>query len=290
LSAPDWAEVAWHCDAIIHNGAWVNFLYPYERLRPANVAGTIETLHLASEGRPKALHFVSTLGVLMSGGYGPGRTVGEEDELDHSDGLPSGYEQSKWVADRLVTAAMARGLTGSVYRLGMLSGLMETGTYHKVNEFLPSFLKGCVQLGAFPDLDTKIEMVPVDFVCRVLAAVIRDPAGLGRVYQMNHPAALPARAVVETIRQYGYPLRLLAWEPWKRELLGLGRALRDNALYPFLDFIRPLHENQTFMPEMRMTNFLAAVERQGLSCAPQDVLMRRYLDHFVTIGFLPAPA
>ena len=46
------------------SGAAVNFFYPYSVLRAANVTSTEELLRLASVGRSKSLHFISTLHVL----------------------------------------------------------------------------------------------------------------------------------------------------------------------------------------------------------------------------------
>ena len=53
-------------DVIYHNGAWVNALYPYERLRAANVLGTQEVIRLAALGHPKPLHYISTLAIFLS--------------------------------------------------------------------------------------------------------------------------------------------------------------------------------------------------------------------------------
>src|SRR5207253_8729973 len=50
-------------DVIYHSGATVNFYYPYSVLKAANVLSTEELLRMASVGRNKSLHFVSTLHV-----------------------------------------------------------------------------------------------------------------------------------------------------------------------------------------------------------------------------------
>lgn len=290
MADADWEHVAAKAEALYHNGAWVNFVFPYEKLAAANVGATEEVLRLSLHRRVKPLHFVSTLGVLMSGGYGRDRQLYEDDVLDHSEDLPNGYEQTKWVADKLVRTAMDRGVPASIYRLGMLSGLSACGTYHKVDEFLPSFLKGCVQLGSFPMIDSKIEMVPADFVVEALVRLSLEPTQLGKVYQMNHPAALTDAQFAAWMQGYGYPLRRVPWDVWKRELFGAGPQLRDNALYPYLEFLRGLQGHQTYMPEMDMRNFLTGIADMELHCPPQDVLLQRYFDHFVQVGYLPRPA
>lgn len=287
LSCDVFNKLAQTIDVVFHNGAWVNFIYPYDVLKPANVDGTKTILHFVTQHKPKALHFISTLGVLMSGGYGRERKLYEDEDLDHSEDLPNGYEQTKWVADKLVWRAMQQGLPASIYRLGMLSGLGNSGVYHKLNEFLPSFLKGCIQMGSFPHIDSNIEMVPIDFIADSLLAIAADPANLGKVYQMNHPYALRDGVFVDWIQNFGYPLRHLPWDIWKKELLGLGKRLRDNALYPYLDFIRALEYHQTYMPEMNMDNFLKVIARNNIQCLSQTELLHNYFSYFINIGYLP---
>jgi len=89
---------------------------------------------------------------------------------------------------------------------------------HKLNEFLSSFLKGCVQLGSFPPLDSKIGMVPVDFVAKAVAGVITSRTNnLGMARHGNHPQALTDTDIVASLLKYGYPLRqtgLAGGRPW----------------------------------------------------------------------------
>lgn len=51
----DWERKAARADVIHHRGAEVNFLYPYEKLRAANVFGTQEVLRLAARLQPELL-------------------------------------------------------------------------------------------------------------------------------------------------------------------------------------------------------------------------------------------
>lgn len=53
-------------DAIVHNGAFVHWLLPYEKLRDTNVRGTQEVFRLATASRLKSVHHVSTTSVLES--------------------------------------------------------------------------------------------------------------------------------------------------------------------------------------------------------------------------------
>jgi thioester reductase-like protein len=63
LGAERFEELAHEIEAIYHNGASVNWVYPYDALKPTNVLGTQEVLRLASRHKTKPVHLVSTLGV-----------------------------------------------------------------------------------------------------------------------------------------------------------------------------------------------------------------------------------
>jgi hypothetical protein len=68
ISEEEFERLADQMDVIYHNGAMVNFVYPYRVHKAANVLGTQEVLRLASRTRLKPVHFVSTLSILYSGG------------------------------------------------------------------------------------------------------------------------------------------------------------------------------------------------------------------------------
>ena len=55
LTQDVWDFLANEIDTVFHNGATVNYLFNYDRMRDANVLGTNEVLRLAFEGRPKEL-------------------------------------------------------------------------------------------------------------------------------------------------------------------------------------------------------------------------------------------
>ncbi|TMD63194.1 MAG: amino acid adenylation domain-containing protein, partial [Chloroflexi bacterium] len=63
LSQEQFEELAETLEVIYHNGALVNTLYPYQELKAPNVLGTQEILRLATHGKVKPLHYISTLSV-----------------------------------------------------------------------------------------------------------------------------------------------------------------------------------------------------------------------------------
>jgi len=82
----DWEREAARADVIHHCGAEVNFLYPYEKLRAANVFGTQEVLRLAAR-RAIPVHHVGSVPVLP--GAPPGvRVPSDPRRVDPSVRLP----------------------------------------------------------------------------------------------------------------------------------------------------------------------------------------------------------
>lgn len=283
-----WDALGERVDVVLHNGAWVNFVLPYQPLRPVNVNGTLEVLRLATGARTIPVHFISTLWILATDDEGLERTVFEDEVTGGSENLPNGYEQSKWVADRMVQQAMSRGLPATIHRLGLMSGESVHGRYHQVGDFLSSFVKGCIQMGAMPYLDQELEMVPVDFCAELVVSRVLDPAEAGRCFHLTHPEAASVTDALPVLEGLGFPLRALTWEEWKAEFLGLGEAVEANALAPFQEFIRPVSSHQTGLPPLDLRNFRAAVAAAGAHCPPSMDLLTSYVSSFREQGFLPA--
>ncbi|MFN7971076.1 MAG: thioester reductase domain-containing protein [Acidobacteriota bacterium] len=287
LSSREFEELGGTMDAVLHNGAAVNFLHPYEVLEATNVSGTIEALRLASTGRPKPFHLVSSLGILMSGGFGP-ESFAEDGVLPTSGRLPSGYQQSKWVADRTAALARTRGLRVAIHRVGLLTGHAESGRHGRLDEFFPHFFKGCIELGAMPDLATKTALVPVDHAGRAIAHLVASGRHDG-TFHLNHPAPMTTRELGEAIARLGYPLRLVSWSEWRKELFGRGGiSLGGSALAPFYPFLLALGEEQCCLPAIddRITR-----EALGaLPIPPLSHILERCLRELSRSGFLPSPS
>jgi thioester reductase-like protein len=209
LSDAAFDELARTVDAIYHAGATVNYLRPYRALHAPNVLGTEEVLRLAAAEKTKPLHHISTLAVF-------GRTehaVGEDTALDDGRSLGDGYSQSKWVAEQLVMQARSAGMPVAIYRPGRLTGHSETGASN-ASDMLDNLIQACVRLGAAPDLDLRVDMVPVDFASAALVSLAGRPDSLGRTFHLGHPQPITWRELVAALETFGYTLRRLPYEAW----------------------------------------------------------------------------
>ncbi|HEX5542766.1 MAG TPA: amino acid adenylation domain-containing protein [Micromonospora sp.] len=279
----DFDALADRVDLVLHNGGAVNFLTPYEQLRPANVNGTIEAIRLAATGRPSALHLVSTLGVFLTSRR-QGETVYEQDTPDDSDGL-DGYNATKWVADAAAQAARDRGLAVSIYRPARISGHGTTGVGN-ADDYFSRLLKTFIQLGAVPEIvGDEADLTPVDHVAASIGYLARQPDQRGKDFHFynNHTISFPGLA--EALSGFGYPVRLQPYPEWRAALL----ARPDTALTPFASLFRAAAPRRT-QPVFDCAATEKALAAAGLRCPPADAaLIHTYLAWFVRVGHLDPP-
>jgi thioester reductase-like protein len=195
LTVADRAWLGRHCGAIVHAAADVTFRSnadgePWR----TNADGTRRLLALAAGVGIPAFHHVSTAFV-CGNGPGPHR----EDGLDCRHEFRNDYEESKHAAERAVR--LAAGVRATVYRPAVIVGDSRTGytsTYHGPYRFLAAAhrLARRVPTGTgerarrhlplrlpFDGREAR-NLVPVDWVARAMALIVRRPARHGRTYHL----------------------------------------------------------------------------------------------------------
>jgi len=232
LSEQQFQELATEIDQIYHNGAFVNLIYPYSALRAANVLGTKEILKLASLVKVKPVHFISTLDVFQTPYYAGMQVIREDDDLTHIEGLADGYAQSKWVGEKLVMAAQARGIPASIYRPGMITGHSQTGA-SQTDDLIGRLIKGLIQMGSAPNLNLKMSLTPVDYVSRSIVHLSRSSGSFGKAFHLVSPHAVPLSKLVHSIQAFGYSIKPTDYEQWQAQLLKVATN-QENALSPLL--------------------------------------------------------
>ncbi|HEY0195912.1 MAG TPA: amino acid adenylation domain-containing protein, partial [Kofleriaceae bacterium] len=225
-------RLAERVDAIIHNGALVNFIYPYEALRATNVTGTEWILRLATRHRLKPVHYVSTLGVF--GGLGAG--VFGEDHVFGEMSARGAYSRTKWVAERLIDRARERGVPAAVYRLGTISGHSKTGLAND-GDFLSRLIRGCIQMGIAPDVTFSQDMTPVDYVAQAIVELAFRSGPQTGTFHLVSADRFHWPELVRSLSGLGHPLRLAPADEWLATLQKeLGRATK-NPLVPLVPML-----------------------------------------------------
>ena len=296
LTAVARAMIGATIDAVYHAGADVNWVSPYGALRAANVGATRELLRLACQDRPKAFNFISSLSVCHA--VGGRRFVTEDDDLlDSIERLPLGYARSKCVAESLARQAQARGLRTSIHRPALLTGDSTTGVSPR-DDLVSSLFKGCIQMGTAPDLDWRIDAVPVDEAARAIVHLSTNaPRGLVTFHE-SAPRARHWRECVLWMNLYGYPVSLVPYDRWAGQL-AQEAVSADHVLHRMRGFFLRRWSGGTAVPELyqdtrgsapRSARTQALVSEAGLGFRPLDAgLLERYFDEYVAAGFLPPP-
>ncbi|MBW4632371.1 MAG: thioester reductase domain-containing protein [Iphinoe sp. HA4291-MV1] len=307
LSSEQFQKIASQIDIIYHSAALLNYVYPYERLKPINVLGTQEVLRLASQIKVKPLHYISSVAVFESSAYYR-KVVTESDQLLHSKEMYLGYSQSKWVAEKLVMMARDQGLPVCIYRPSFISGHSQTGVWN-TDDIVCRTIKGYIQMGCMAELDSLLDLSPVDYVSRAIVYLSRQKESLGKAFHLNNPQSIHWRQVSDFLRSFGYSIQEVSYEHWLSQLNntmrspqggGFSGVSQDNPLYPLLPFfvkkwsqeqltLTELYQ-QARIPKISCHQTLVALTGTDIFCPPiDDKLLNTYSSYFIRSGFLNAP-
>ncbi|CDZ77704.1 Linear gramicidin synthase subunit D [Legionella massiliensis] len=279
LSQERYDELAEQIDVVLHSGALVNFVLPYEALVPTNVLGTEEILRFACHKRDKPVEHISTYSVLDSS------VNGEEAPVLAEPSSHMGYVQSKWAAEQLVYEAMARGMQINIHRAGNVYGDSMTGRYNH-NDFTTCLLVAALQLGVYVPLDVYVDIAPVDYVARatIYTMMKRD---YSQFYHWVNPVPVHLTKLMKYFKQEGFKLEPVDQRHWIQAIL----SHPECALYQYVPILLGVDKNKvpliTKMLDMRKIHVQTAHSLQVLSesklhCPQVDEkLIRVYLTEII---------
>ncbi|HJV61770.1 MAG TPA: thioester reductase domain-containing protein, partial [Albitalea sp.] len=290
LAEEAFAALAERIDAIYHNGAMVNFIYPYHSLERVNVLATQDVLRLACLHHAKPVHYVSTVGVLDRGAP----AIPEVLDIALHDRLMGGYEQSKWVAEQLVCLAARRGLPVSIYRPSRIVGHSRTGRMN-TDDLFCRLIKGIALFGKAP-VDTGYDnMLPVDVASRAIVEASLNPEVHGHAVHVVNPQWNSMNALLDAIEARGHAIERLGYEPWLEQLARHVRQAPDHPLAMLIPVLRKLNPVADPTVGQRLPiahDHLARWAPQALAqgLRPVEEWLAAYFAYFEASGYLPAPA
>lgn len=202
-----------YCDQVIHGAAVLKFHGPTKSDDPwkTNLGGTQNVLEFAERCQVRHFQYISTAYVC-----GERNETIYEDELDKNQTFRNDYEISKFQAEKLVRAAECFETT-TIYRPAVIAGDSETGytsTFHGL--FLYLRLMAMVipeqKVNADGVAETPIKLplngdeprnvVPVDWVAKTIAHLVRTPEARGRTYHLVPDKCTTARDLIEYCYEY----------------------------------------------------------------------------------------
>jgi thioester reductase-like protein len=279
LSSSDWFDLAARVGTVYHCAAAVNMVLPYDRLRAANLLGTTEVLRLLATGRPKRLHYASTLSVLVSTDRNRGDVL-EADGLTATREVFGGYAQTKWAAERLLRLAGGRFGPVAHYRLGLITGDTRTGR-GPGRDLLTLFLRGLARVGGYPagvERNLFVDITPVDYTAAAMARLsLAGELADGTTFHVANPRSLSLAGLLDAVRAAGVRLDPLTADEFRERAEGLDpesaatclalcRALPGTGY----DRLRTADLFQATGVTFDQANTIAGLAESGIACPPPD--------------------
>ncbi|WBF45733.1 amino acid adenylation domain-containing protein [Serratia rubidaea] len=233
LSDRQWETLAAEVDVIYHNGALVNFVYPYSALKATNVGGTQTILQLACTTRLKSVQYVSTVDTLLAT-HTPRPFIEDDAPLRSAIGVPAGYTGSKWVAEGVADLGRSRGIPVTIFRPGLILGHTETGASQSIDYLLVA-LRGFLPMGIVPDYPRIFDIVPVDYVAAAIVHISLQPQSRDKFFHLFNPDPVTIRQFCDWIQEFGYTFRLVDFEEGRQKALSVPPG---HPLYPLVPLIR----------------------------------------------------
>ncbi len=259
LRAAQWGTLTWTIQAVLHNGALVNYVKSYDALKPSNVEGTRELLRFAFTNAAKEFHLVSSTFIY---GWTVKRELKETDDNRGMENLDFGYAQSKWVAEQLVFGARERGLKVRVYRPSLISASSDgVGSRDDIGVRLLAFM---IKHGIAVDAKNQISFLPADVAAHNIVTLFRQRDLPGSTFHVTVDGYYNMEEVAREItRTHGYPFTYYPIARFVEEMNR--RSTKDDPIYPLLDFFNRSHAKIAAMQHKRYNNdgYRAARDASG---------------------------
>lgn len=248
LSDETWSFLASEIDTVFHNGATVNYLFNYDRMRDANVMGTNEVLRLSFEGRTKEFNYVSTTFVF---GWAVKSVLWETDFNEDMELLDFGYSQTKWVAEQVVADARSKGLSTRIFRPALVSpSVSGGGNNFDIAVRLVAFM---VNHGIGVDTLNQVSFVPADVVANNIVAISTSPDTANKTYHVVRDDYSNMLDITELItKSTGRQFQIFRLPDFVPELIR--RCRKEDLLFPLLDFLVGSVDNISSMEFKRYDN------------------------------------
>ncbi|WP_432402985.1 thioester reductase domain-containing protein [Wukongibacter sp. M2B1] len=278
-------------DVIYHNGALVNFSYPYSYLKATNVDGTKEILKLAASEKIKMVHYISSLAIFNFVSESQ-LIVDETHTTELKRPLRSGYNQSKWVGDNLMQLAREYDIPCNIYRISTAIGDLRTGAC-QTKDFFWLFLKACIVLGTVPEFDFPFNLIPVDSMAdSIVTLSINEKETSGSNYHLNAPNPVMFSEIISWLRDFGYPINVVSYDEWYTSLVDYLKNSNDERLTSLLATF-PEDGKKESTENIKFTKFDSEKTWDKLAKANEELtpinkaIFNRNLEYFLKMGFMP---
>jgi thioester reductase-like protein len=207
--APDtYRDLCDRVGRVVHAAAWVNHIYPYDRLAEVNAHSAAALLAFAATKRRKSLTLVSTSAVFEAADQPEGSEIGAV-PVRSLPGESSGYVRSKAVAELYAERAGDFGVPAVVVRIPSVFG--DRRLYQiNASDAIWSWTRAILVTGRYPssfdDPDNELfQALPADIAARAIADAGRSADEPGcRIVNAIPRAVGGTRLLLDGLRAAGH--------------------------------------------------------------------------------------
>ena len=157
--------------------------------------------------------------------------------------------------------------------------LSKTGACQK-KDFMWSLVKGCIEIGVYPDQNLEFEFTPVDFLTDAVVKIMKS-GEMNKQYHLfnNHKTGL--KNIVRAMSDH-YEMKKLSREKWVERISSASNSARHLA---------QLLSDGTFeggYMEFKNDNVVKHVPDFEKGISVDDEMIRELRDYFVEEGYFPA--
>lgn len=211
LTKNNYQAIANEAEIIIHAAADINLLKGYSDLKKTNIDSTQNMITLAGTGKNKTIHYVSTLAVSGYSPTGQNRIFSEYD-FDQEQYFISGYEKTKFEAEKLIRAFFKSGGIGKIYRVGHIAADSVNGKFQqKIGQNrIFQLLRGIILSKKIPrDYFESVSFSHVDIVAKGIANFCMEyTQSTLQCIHLENSQYLSFMEISEMLKQMGYEIDL----------------------------------------------------------------------------------
>jgi amino acid adenylation domain-containing protein/thioester reductase-like protein len=246
LSDPQWQRLSGtaavdNIEAIIHNGAVVNWNMDYDSLRAPNVLSTIDLLKIAAMSRSSRRFVFVSGGTIAELNVSRGNTAAF-DQISRS----NGYIQSKFVAEAIVRRFVSQLPLSqnrfSVIKPGMVIGTTEEGVAN-LDDFIWRVVAAASRLKLYP-LETEESWVPITdagfIATQTVAQVLSNDIDISSYVNIASKFGLRASDFWEQVNsELRHTCEPVRWSLWvERALNDTNQVGESHPLWPVQQFVK----------------------------------------------------
>ncbi|KAF4965340.1 hypothetical protein FSARC_6855 [Fusarium sarcochroum] len=297
LSDQDYTWLAQNGTHIIHNAWPMSATRPLKAFEPQikvmrNLLDLAHDMAIGTEPRRIGFQYISSIGVT---GFSTESHVLEE-AMPMAAVMPSGYNEGKWVCERMLTDTLRRHprlFRAMVARPGQISGSTASGFWNPVEHFA-FVVKSAQALKAFPDLRGVLHWLPVDKSASVMVDLLNidnrnDATEAYPVYHVDNPVGQPWKDM-STILAAALdipPHGIIPFEEWIKRVRQWSLSPAENPAALALGFLEGHFERMAcggvVLDTQRSSEHSETIAREGPVSAE---VVRSYVSSWKAMGFL----